>query len=156
MTWCACLMISLIMSAWAFTCTLFYSGISTETNPGWGRPQKFTTFSLKWLWPFRLINYFPAHQHFRPNTVYKKSSLIKAWACWIFLTFAEIIESHPKFLSILRILTVLLFAISIKTYQKYIFQRQPSNFWCSEFHLAIMILRGLALSLSTCWACCHR
>ena len=72
-------------------------------------------FKLKWSWPFRLINSFPAYQHFLlKHSLSKLSSLIKAWACSIFPTFSEIIESPLKFLSISRILNLLLFAISIK------------------------------------------
>ena len=71
--------------------------------------------NLKWLLPFRLINSFPAYQHFLPkHSLSKLSSLIKAWTCSIFPTFSEIIESPLKFLSISRILNLLLFAISIK------------------------------------------
>ena len=112
-----------------------------------------------WLWPFRLINSFPAYQHFLlKHSLSKLSLLIKAWTCSIFPTFSEIIESPLKFLSISRILNLLLFAISIKILLEISFQLQPSNFWswCSEFHSAIMILCGLAVSVSTCWTCCHR
>ena len=71
--------------------------------------------NLKWLWPFRLINSFHAYQHFLlKHSLSKLSSFIKAWTCSIFPTFSEIIESPLKFLSISRILNLLLFAISIK------------------------------------------
>ena len=71
--------------------------------------------NLKWLWPFRLINSFPAYHHFLlKHSLSKLSSLIKAWTCSIFPTLPGITESPLKSLSISRILTVLLFAISTK------------------------------------------
>ena len=71
--------------------------------------------NLKWLWPFRLINSFPAYLHFLlKHSLSKLSSLIKAWICLIFPTFSGITESPLKSLSISRILTLLLFAISTK------------------------------------------
>ena len=72
-------------------------------------------WQLKWLWPIRLINSFPAYLHFLlKHSLSKLSSLIKAWTCLIFPTFSGIKESHLKTLSISRILTLLLFAISTK------------------------------------------
>ena len=45
--------------------------------------------NLKWLWPFRLINSFPAYLHFLlKHSLSKLSSLIKAWTCLIFPTFS--------------------------------------------------------------------
>ena len=71
--------------------------------------------NLKWLWPFRLINSFPAYLHvLLKHSLSKLSSLIKAWTCLIFPTFSGITESPLKSLSISRILTLLLFAISTK------------------------------------------
>ena len=71
--------------------------------------------NLKWLWPFRLINSFPAYLHFLlKHSLSKLSSLIKAWTCLIFPTFSGITESPLKSLSISRILTLPLFAISTK------------------------------------------
>ena len=71
--------------------------------------------NLKWLWPFRLINSFPAYHLFLlKHSLSKLSSLIKAWTCSIFPTFSGITESPLKSLSISRILTLLLFAISTK------------------------------------------
>ena len=115
--------------------------------------------NLKWLWPFRLINSFTAYHHFLlKHSLSKLSSLIKAWTCLIFPTFSGITESPLKSLSISRILTLLLFAISTKVLLEISFSLQPGNFWswCSEFHSAIMILCGLTVSVSTCWTCCHR
>ena len=69
----------------------------------------------KWVWPFRLINSFPAYPHFLlKHSLSKLSSLIKAWTCLISPTFSGITESPLKSLSISRILTLLLFAISTK------------------------------------------
>ena len=168
--------------------------------------------NLKWLWPFRLINSFPAYHHFLLNTQFIKIKFVnQGLTCLIFPTFSGITESPLKSLNISRILalllvcgmptgdayssghlvlshfgtcmcsnvetnlswtclvfgplnfehpSVLLFCLlSVqKSYSKYHFQLQPSTFWswCSEFHSAIMILSGLAVSVSTCWTCCHR
>ena len=71
--------------------------------------------NLQWLWPFRSINSFPAYLHFLlKHSLSKLSSLIKAWTCLIFPTFSGITESPLKSLSISKILTLLLFAISTK------------------------------------------
>ena len=71
--------------------------------------------NLKWLWPFRSINSFPAYLHFLlKHSLSKLSSLIKAWTCLIFPTFSGITESPLKSLSVSKILTILLFAISTK------------------------------------------
>ena len=70
---------------------------------------------LKWLWSFRLINSFPAYQHFLlKHSLSLLSSLIKAWTFLIFPTFLGIIESPLKSLSISRILILHLFAIGTK------------------------------------------
>ena len=43
--------------------------------------------TLKWLWPFHLINSFPAYHHYLlKHSLSKLSSLIKAWTCLIFPT----------------------------------------------------------------------
>ena len=116
--------------------------------------------NLKWFWPSRLINSFPAYHHFLlKHSLSKLSSLIKAWTCSIFPTFSGITESPLKSLEIFRESWSSSYLLSVqKSYSKYHFQLQPSNFWswCSEFHSAITILCGLTVSVSTCWTCCHR
>ena len=49
-------------------------------------------FKLKWLWPFRLINSFPAYQHFLlKHSLSKLSSLIKVWDL---LNISNIFRDH--------------------------------------------------------------
>ena len=112
----------------------------------------------KWVWRFRLINSFPAYHHFlQKHSLSKLNSLIMVWTYLICPTSSEITKSHRKFHSISRILTLILFVISTKTYSKYHFHLQPSHFWswCSEFYSIFLLLCGLAISVSTCRPCCH-
>ena len=116
MTFCESPKITVDMSSYMHSLLFRY----LDWNQSWMRQTAEvydiqTDSNLKWLWPFRLINSFPAYHHFPlKHSLSKLSSLIKAWTCWIFPTFSEITESPLKSLSISRILTLLLFAISTK------------------------------------------
>ena len=61
-------------STWAFTCTLVCSSISTETNPGWGRPQKFHSdwFKLQMIMAFSFNKLFPRIPQRPPKTQFIK------------------------------------------------------------------------------------
>ena len=116
MTFCESPKITVDMSSYMHSLLIRYPG----WDQSWMRQTAEvydiqTDSNLKRLWPFRLINSFPAYHHLPlKHSLSKLSSLIKAWTSWIFPTFSGITESPLKSLSISRILTLLLFAISTK------------------------------------------
>ena len=89
MTFCESPKITVDMSSYMHSLLFRY----LDWNQSWMRQTTEvydiqTDSNLKWLWPFRLINSFPAYHHFPlKHSLSKLSSLIKTWTCWIFPTF---------------------------------------------------------------------